>query len=71
MECLTVTRSTEPRCPTIAGNADVTLCAHASYRYEGSIIMSLASKMLNQLRNPTGWLGRWNLRGMYTGGIPN
>ena len=26
--------------------------------------MSLASKLLNQLRNPTGWLGRWNLRGM-------
>ncbi len=29
-----------------------------------SIIMSLASKLLNQVRNPTGWLGRWNLRGM-------
>jgi SAM-dependent methyltransferase len=26
--------------------------------------MSLASKLLNQVRNPTGWLGRWNLRGM-------
>ena len=26
--------------------------------------MSLASKLLSQLRNPTGWLGRWNLRGM-------
>jgi len=26
--------------------------------------MSLASKMLNQLRNPRGWAGRWNLRGM-------
>jgi ubiquinone/menaquinone biosynthesis C-methylase UbiE len=26
--------------------------------------MSLASKLLNQLRNPTGWRGRWNLRGM-------
>src|SRR5215469_10587924 len=26
--------------------------------------MSLASRLLNQVRNPTGWLGRWNLRGM-------
>jgi SAM-dependent methyltransferase len=26
--------------------------------------MSLQSKLLNQLRNPTGWMGRWNLRGM-------
>jgi ubiquinone/menaquinone biosynthesis C-methylase UbiE len=31
---------------------------------EESIIMSLARKLLSQLRNPTGWLGRWNLRGM-------
>jgi ubiquinone/menaquinone biosynthesis C-methylase UbiE len=26
--------------------------------------MSLASMLLNQVRNPTGWLGRWHLRGM-------
>jgi SAM-dependent methyltransferase len=26
--------------------------------------MSLASRLLNQIRNPTGWLGRWNLRSM-------
>ena len=26
--------------------------------------MSLASRLLNQLRNPTGWLGKWNLRSM-------
>lgn len=26
--------------------------------------MSLASRLLNQVRNPTGWMGRWNLRGM-------
>jgi len=26
--------------------------------------MGLSSRLLNQLRNPTGWLGRWNLRGM-------
>ncbi len=26
--------------------------------------MGLSSGLLNQLRNPTGWLGRWNLRGM-------
>jgi SAM-dependent methyltransferase len=26
--------------------------------------MSIASKLLGQVRNPTGWLGRWNLRGM-------
>ena len=31
---------------------------------EESIIMSLERKLLSQLRNPTGWLGRWNLRGM-------
>jgi ubiquinone/menaquinone biosynthesis C-methylase UbiE len=27
-------------------------------------IVSLARNLLNQVRNPTGWLGRWNLRGM-------
>ena len=26
--------------------------------------MSLASRLLNQVRNPRGWLGRWNLRSM-------
>ena len=26
--------------------------------------MSLASRLLDQLRNPTGWLGSWNLRSM-------
>ena len=26
--------------------------------------MSLSSRLLNQMRNPTGWLGRWNLRNM-------
>ena len=26
--------------------------------------MSLSSRLLNQMRNPTGWLGRWNLRSM-------
>jgi SAM-dependent methyltransferase len=26
--------------------------------------MSLATTLLSQVRNPTGWLGRWNLRGM-------
>jgi ubiquinone/menaquinone biosynthesis C-methylase UbiE len=26
--------------------------------------MSIASRLLNQVRNPTGWLGRWNLRAM-------
>jgi ubiquinone/menaquinone biosynthesis C-methylase UbiE len=26
--------------------------------------MSLARRLLNQLQNPTGWLGRWHLRGM-------
>src|SRR5262249_7312876 len=28
------------------------------------ILMSLASRLLNQIRNPTGCLGRWNLRSM-------
>jgi len=26
--------------------------------------MSIANKLLGQVRKPTGWLGRWNLRGM-------
>jgi ubiquinone/menaquinone biosynthesis C-methylase UbiE len=26
--------------------------------------MSISSSLLNQMRSPTGWLGRWNLRGM-------
>ena len=26
--------------------------------------MGMASRLLGQERNPTGWLGRWNLRGM-------
>src|SRR6516165_10562267 len=26
--------------------------------------MSISRRLLDQLRNPTGWMGRWNLRGM-------
>jgi hypothetical protein len=28
------------------------------------VIMSLANQLLGQLRNPTGWFGRWHLRRM-------
>lgn len=38
--------------------------SHASAKHSVGQTMSLARKLLDQVRNPNGWYGRWTLRGM-------